>query len=148
MRIIFILLITNFLITNEFFSQKLLFHKVIGEEPEDEISLSWVHQIKLIKGNLAILDNQRIIIADTSGRVLLRFGGYSAKEDNTSAITDIEADDEGNYLVTTQSRTLLFSKNGKYLKTFDLNIPKTNGFQLNPSQIQLKNGKWYFFDQV
>ena len=127
--------------------QKLTYYKTIGMENVDEISLSWVHQLKLINGQLVILDNQRVIIADTAGYVLHKFGGFTNQPDNTMSITDIEVDNVGNYLVTTQFKNLLFSKSGKFLKEIFFKVLKHTGFGINPSQIKLRNERWYIFDQ-
>lgn len=131
------------------FCQTIKFESAIGNEDAKEFILRWVHKTKIIGNNLVILDNQRVIVIDTSNNSVHKFGGFSSDKDNTMGITDVETDNNGNYLVTAQSYSgvKLFSKNGNFIKEITFNKVYKNESQFIPFCVTTKDNRYYMLDR-
>lgn len=137
-----------FLLSAPYFSlsQTLSLENVIGEEAKNECILREVENIKILGNNLCIVENDRVVIVDTSGNMITKFGGFSSTNDNTIALTDVAMDERGNYLVATQLGLKMFSSAGHFIKEIAFKKLPSTGYVINVSKLHFRNGKWYILD--
>ncbi|MCP9766163.1 hypothetical protein [Lacihabitans soyangensis] len=149
------LLILFCLLYSSAYSQKLIFEKVIGEENNNEYFFKDLSAIELVNNNLAVFDNDKIVIIDSLGNLKCKFGGLSETTDNTgSKSNNIISDEFGNYIICTgQFRgegIKLFSPKGEFIKILldgGDKLVKGEGV-MNPVKIRIYRNIYYVLDRT
>jgi hypothetical protein len=122
--------------------------KVIPLESSDNCLIGEITKILFYRERMFILDKSiKLLAFDMNGKYLFNVGQEGRGPGEYASIRDFDIDETGNIYMLAYQKILQYDKDGKYLKTFRLNLVSENSeIFCNPLEFAVKkDGNFYIW---